>query len=278
MKKERKSLIFSMFINLTVSILKIIGGLFLGSYTLVTNGYYTLCDFSEEVLAFIGSLIGHKRANKKHPFGYGKTEYIAQILVGVIFILLTIYIFIKSLYLEYAQTNPIIIFVILSVTLMQFLNSNYLLQIGKDIHSQMLFASCHSSYYDALLTIISSLFILLSVWVSFFDYLGVLLIIILIFYKGLRIILDNIVLINGQNDNSDKITNKIKSIVKKTKNVTFSSASLVNVKDYYCVTIEIGVEDALTMGELLHLEFYLKNQIHKNIKTIKTIDFEILKN
>ena len=62
MKKERKSLIFSIFINLTVSILKIIGGLFLGSYTLVTNGYYTLCDFSEEVLAFIGSLIGHKRA------------------------------------------------------------------------------------------------------------------------------------------------------------------------------------------------------------------------
>lgn len=277
MKKERKSLIFSMFINLTVSILKIIGGLFLGSYTLVTNGYYTLCDFSEEVLAFIGSLIGHKRANKKHPFGYGKTEYIAQILVGVIFILLAIYIFIKSLYLEYAQTNPIIIFVILSVTLMQFLNSNYLLQIGKDIHSQMLFASCHSSYYDALLTIISSLFILLSVWVSFFDYLGVLLIINLIFYKGLRIILDNIVLINGQNDNSDKIINKIKSIIKKTKDVTFSSASLVNVKDYYCVTIEIGVEDALTMGELLHLEFYLRNQIHQSIKTIKTIDFEILK-
>lgn len=278
MKKERKSLIFSMFINLTVSILKIIGGLFLGSYTLVTNGYYTLCDFSEEVLAFIGSLIGHKRANKKHPFGYGKTEYIAQILVGVIFILLAIYIFIKSLYLEYAQTNPIITFVIISVTLMQFLNSNYLLQIGKDIHSQMLFASCHSSYYDALLTIISSLFILLSVWVSFFDYLGVLLIIILIFYKGLRIIFDNIILINGQNDNSDKITNKIKNIVKKTKDVTFSSISLVNVKNYYCVTVEIGVEDALTMGELLRLEFYLRNQIHQSIKTIKTIDFEILKN
>lgn len=277
MKKERKSLVFSMFINLVVSMLKIIGGLLLNSYTLITTGYYTLCDFSEEVLAFIGSLIGHKRANKKHPFGFGKTEYIAQILVGVIFIFLAIYIFIKSLYLEYAQTDPIITFVILSVTLMQFLNSNYLLQIGKDIHSQMLFTSCHSSYYDALLTIISSLFIFLSVWVSFFDYLGVLLIIILIFYKGLRIIFDNIILINGQNDNSDKITNKVKNIVKKTKDVTFSSISLVNVKNYYCVTIEIGVEDALTMGELLRLEFYLRNQIHQSIKTIKTIDFEILK-
>ena len=277
MKKERKSLIFSMFINLTVSILKIIGGTFLKSYTLITSGYYTLCNFSEEFLATIGSIIGHKRANKKHPFGYGKTEYCAQIFIGVIFIFLAIYIFIRSLYLEYSQTNPIIAFVIISVTLMQFLNSNYLLQIGKDIHSQMLFASCHSSYYDALLTIISSLFIFLSVWVSFFDYLGVLLIIILIFYKGLRIILDNIVLINGQNDNSDKITNKIKNIVKKTKDVTFSSISLVNVKNYYCVTVEIGVEDALTMGELLRLEFYLRNQIHQSVKTIKTIDFEILK-
>lgn len=277
MKKERKSLIFSMFINLTVSILKIIGGTFLKSYTLITSGYYTLCNFSEEFLATIGSIIGHKRANKKHPFGYGKTEYCAQILVGVLFILLAIYLFVKSLFLEYAQTEPILAFVIISVTLMLFLNSNYLLQIGKDIHSQMLFASCHSSYYDALLTIISSLFIFLSVWVSFFDYLGVLLIIILIFYKGLRIIFDNIILINGQNDNSDKITNKIKSIVKKTKDVTFSSISLVNVKNYYCVTVEIGVEGALTMGELLRLEFYLRNQIHQSIKTIKTIDFEILK-
>lgn len=278
MKKERKSLIFSMFINLVVSLLKIIGGIFLKSYTLITSGYYTLCDFSEEILAYIGGLIGHKRANKKHPFGFGKSEYIAQILVGVIFILLAIYLFIKSLYLEYAQTNPIIAFVIISVTLMQFLNSNYLLQIGKDIHSQMLFASSHSSYFDALLTIISSLFILLSVWVSFFDYLGVLFIIIIIFYRGIRIIFDNIILINGQNDNSEKITNKIKSIVKRSKNVTFSAVSLVNVKNYYCVTIEIGVEDAITMGELLRLEFSLRKKIHNNIKSIKTIDFEILKN
>ena len=278
MKKERKSLIFSMFINLVVSLLKIIGGIFLKSYTLITSGYYTLCDFSEEILAYIGGLIGHKRANKKHPFGFGKSEYIAQILVGVIFILLAIYLFIKSLYLEYAQTNPIIAFVIISVSLMQFLNSNYLLQIGKDIHSQMLFASSHSSYFDALLAIISSLFILLSVWVSFFDYLGVLFIIIIIFYRGIRIIFDNIILINGQNDNSEKITNKIKSIVKRSKNVTFSAVSLVNVKNYYCVTIEIGVEDAITMGELLRLEFSLRKKIHNNIKSIKTIDFEILKN
>ena len=278
MKKERKSLIFSMFINLVVSLLKIIGGIFLKSYTLITSGYYTLCDFSEEILAYIGGLIGHKRANKKHPFGFGKSEYIAQILVGVIFILLAIYLFIKSLYLEYAQTNPIIAFVIISVTLMQFLNSNYLLQIGKDIHSQMLFASSHSSYFDSLLTIISSLFILLSVWVSFFDYLGVLFIIIIIFYRGIRIIFDNIILINGQNDNSEKITNKIKSIVKRSKNVTFSAVSLVNVKNYYCVTVEIGVEDAITMGELLCLEFSLRKKIHNNIKSIKTIDFEILKN
>ena len=278
MKKERKSLIFSMFINLVVSLLKIIGGIFLKSYTLITSGYYTLCDFSEEILAYIGGLIGHKRANKKHPFGFGKSEYIAQILVGVIFILLAIYLFIKSLYLEYAQTNPIIAFVIISVTLMQFLNSNYLLQIGKDIHSQMLFASSHSSYFDALLTIISSLFILLSVWVSFFDYLGVLFIIIIIFYRGIRIIFDNIILINGQNDNSEKITNKIKSIVKRSKNVTFSAVSLVNVKNYYCVTIEIGVEDAITMGELLRLEFSLRKKIHNNIKSMKTIDLEILKN
>lgn len=277
MKKERKSLIFSMFINLTVTILKIIGGLSLGSYALVTTGYYTLCNFSEELLAFIGSIIGHKRANKKHPFGFGKTEYIAQILIGVIFIFLSIFIFIKSLHLEYFQTNPIIAFVILPITLMQFLNANYLLQIGKDIHSQMLFSSSHSSYYDAILTLITTIFIILSIWVSLFDFLGCLLIVILIIYKGIRIIFDNVVLINGQNDTSSKITNEITKIVNRTKNVTFSSMSLVNVKNYYCITVEIGVEDAVTMGELVHIEFDLRTKIHRKLKNIKAIDFEILK-
>ncbi len=277
MKKERKSLVFSMLINLTVAFLKIFGGLAFGSYTLVTNAYYTLCNFSEEALAMIGSLIGHRRANKKHPFGFGKIEYIAQILVGFLFIVLAFLLLFKALFLEYHQTNPIIVFVILSVTLIQLLNSNYLLQIGKDNHSQMLFASCHSSHFDAILTIISTIFILISVWISFFDFLGVLIIIIVIFYKGINIIFDNYVLINGQNDNSESIINKIKSIIRRTKNVTYSSVSLVNVKNYYCLTIEIGVEDCLTMGELIQLELHLKNCIHHEIKNIKTIDFEILK-
>lgn len=277
MKKERKSLIFSMFINLIVSILKIIGGLFLGSYALVTTGYHTLCNLVEELLAFIGGIIGHKRANQKHPFGFGKIEYIAQILVGIVFIFLSIFIFIKSLHLEYSQTNPIIIFVIISVALIQLLNANYLLQIGKDIHSQMLFSSSHNSYYDTILTLITTLFIILSIWISLFDFLGCLLIVILIAYKGFRIIFDNIILINGQNDNSPKIKKEITNIVNHTKDVTFSSLSLINIQNYYCITLEIGVDDAITIGKLIRIEFNLRNKIHRKLKIIKTIDFEILK-
>ena len=277
MKKERISLIFSMFINIVTAALKIIGGATLGSLTLVTGGYYTLCTFAEETLALIGGIIGGKRANKKHPFGFGKSEYCAQIFMGLILIILALYLFIKSLYLEYAQTNPIIVFVILAGILILFLNANYLFQNGKDIHSQMLIASSHSSYFDAILTLISSLFILLSVWFSFFDFLGVLIITITIFYRGLKIIFDNIVLISGQNDNCEKITKKIKNIVNKTKNVTFSTVALINTKNFYCATIEIGIADNLTMLELIRLEFKLRNQIQKNINSIKAIDFEILK-
>ena len=277
MKKEHKNLVFSMIINIMVTLLKIIGGLIFNSYTLVASGYYTLCNFIQEFLAYIGSKINHRRANRKHPFGFGKVEYIAQIFVGFIFILVAGFILLKSIYLTYDVTNHKIIFTLIIILLFLYLNAQYLLEIGKKIRSQVLFVSSRSSFYDALITLISSIFIILSIWVSIFDFFGNLFIVVIIFYKGMKIIIDNVVLITGQNDTSTKITNKIKKIMNSYKEVKLSDISLINVKNFYCITIEMGIDDNINVNQLIKIENNLRYKIYKEKINIKMIDFEIIK-
>ena len=277
MKKEHKNLVFSMIINIMITTLKIVGGLIFNSYTLVAGGYYTLCNFIQEFLAYIGSKINHRRANIKHPFGFGKIEYIAQIIVGLIFILIAVFILIKSIYLTYNIANHKIIFTLLIILLFLYLNAQYLLEIGKKIRSQALFISSRSSFYDASVTLISSIFIILSIWISLFDFFGSLFIVITLFYKGIKIIIDNVVLITGQNDTPTKITNKIKKIMNSYKEVKLSDISLINVKNFYCITIEMGIDDNINVNQLIKLENNLRYKIYKEKINIKMIDFEIIK-
>ena len=277
MKKEHKNLVFSMIINIMITTLKIVGGLIFNSYTLVASGYYTLCNFIQEFLAYIGSKINHRRANIKHPFGFGKIEYIAQIIVGLIFILIAVFILIKSIYLTYDIANHKIVFTLLIILLFLYLNAQYLLEIGKKIRSQALFISSRSSFYDASVTLISSIFIILSIWISLFDFFGSLFIIITLFYKGIKIIIDNVVLITGQNDNSTKITNKIKKIINNYNVVKLSDISLINVKNFYCITIEMGIDDNININQLIKIENNIRYKIYKEKINIKMIDFEIIK-
>ncbi len=277
MKKEHKNLVFSMIINIMITTLKIVGGLIFNSYTLVAGGYYTLCNFIQEFLAYIGSKINHRRANIKHPFGFGKVEYIAQIIVGLIFILIAVFILIKSIYLTYNIANHKIIFTLLIILLFLYLNAQYLLEIGKKIRSQALFISSRSSFYDASVTLISSIFIILSIWISLFDFFGSLFIVITLFYKGMKIIIDNVVLITGQNDTSTKITNKIKKIMNSYKEVKLSDISLINVKNFYCITIEMGIDDNININQLIKIENNIRYKIYKEKINIKMIDFEIIK-
>ena len=53
-------------------------------------GYYTLINYINEAIAYIGSVISMRKANMKHPFGFGKQESILHILVGIIFIITTL--------------------------------------------------------------------------------------------------------------------------------------------------------------------------------------------
>ena len=64
--------------------LKYWAGIVSGSIALVADAWHTLSDSLSSVIVIVGTKLSGKRANKKHPFGYGRWQQISAIFVGVL--------------------------------------------------------------------------------------------------------------------------------------------------------------------------------------------------
>ena len=88
-----------------------------------------------------------------------------------------------------------------------FVFAKILFKKGKDVQSEMLMDITHDTYFDGIISVIEIFFIVLGSFMPIFDLLGVIFVSLLIINKGIKIIVDNILLVKGQNDLSKKIIN-----------------------------------------------------------------------
>ena len=278
MIKEQQTISISMFINLLLAIIKITIGIVFNSYILITCGYYTLVNYIEEIICYIGSIIGMRKANIKYPFGYGRFNNILHIIIGIIFMLVGVYIFEKTFYLDFTYANYNILFIVIGIILIHFLNANYTFDTSKNILSQALYVISKNNYYEAFINIFMSILIIISIWVPIVNLYGCLFIAILIFIKGLIIIINNFNIMHSQNDTSKKINDKIKRVISKYDKIKFNTIYINNIKNYFTITIEIIIDNDLTLPELLKIEKKVKYNIYKEKLNIRYIDFEIVNN
>lgn len=85
MKKEKASYIegaVSIIVNILLFGLKLWAGIVSGSIALVADAWHTLSDSISSIIVIVGAKLSSKKADKEHPFGHGRWEYIAAIFIG----------------------------------------------------------------------------------------------------------------------------------------------------------------------------------------------------
>ena len=77
-------------VNAILMVLKIAFGLYGHSDALVADGIHSLSDFATDliVLVFVG--IAYKSADSEHPYGHGKFETFASLLIALILLVVAI--------------------------------------------------------------------------------------------------------------------------------------------------------------------------------------------
>lgn len=70
--------------NIILFILKYWAGSVTGSLALIADAWHTLTDSISSVIVLIGGRFSNKPADNNHPFGHGRAEHIAAIIIGVL--------------------------------------------------------------------------------------------------------------------------------------------------------------------------------------------------
>ena len=74
-------------INLIAFLLKIVVGFLSNSVAIISDAINNLSDSLSSLVTIFGTKIASKPADKEHPYGHGRTEYIASLIIGIFIIL-----------------------------------------------------------------------------------------------------------------------------------------------------------------------------------------------
>ncbi len=83
----RRALWVVLFLNLTVTVLKITLGLLTGALSVVADGIHSLVDASSNLIGLAMLRLADRRADEKHPYGYQRFETLGALFIGVLMML-----------------------------------------------------------------------------------------------------------------------------------------------------------------------------------------------
>ena len=92
MDKNKKIIIVSVLSNGSLTLLKLLTGIFTGSISLLSEALHSFGDFIASFIAFFSVVESSKPADIKHQFGHGKYEDMAGFIEAILIIISALFI------------------------------------------------------------------------------------------------------------------------------------------------------------------------------------------
>ena len=166
-------------INLILAASKYFAGVISGSISVTADAVNNLSDAGSSIISLVGVKLSAKPADKDHPYGHGRVEYISALAVSFVVLLMGIELF-KSSVDKILNPVPvkfnIISLIILSVSILAKLWLGYFNKyLGKAIDSAPMMAVMKDSFSDCLATGVALISVVISAFsdISIDGYLGV---------------------------------------------------------------------------------------------------------
>ncbi len=151
--------------NIFLFLIKLIGGFVINSISVTADAFNNLSDAASSIVTLVGTRLSQKPADKEHPFGHGRSEYIAAFIVA--FLVLQVGLTcLKSAFGKILKPEPvlfhigILILLVLSVIIklwLAFFNKS----MAKKINSSVLKATGTDAFGDVLITSVTIISILI---------------------------------------------------------------------------------------------------------------------
>lgn len=82
-KEARRITLIGFVINAVLSFFKLLAGVLGNSQAMIADGIHSLSDFLSDIVVLIGFRFTEKPEDEEHPYGHGKFETVATLVIGI---------------------------------------------------------------------------------------------------------------------------------------------------------------------------------------------------
>jgi len=266
-KYGRLSGVCGIILNMLLSVLKFMVGAVTNSVAITADAFNNLTDCLTSILTILGFRWSAKPADREHPFGHARIEYIISLAVAGV-ILITGYEVMRSSVVKIISPEPVY-FSIWAIVVMGFSMvvklwmMRFNKRLGKAINSNTLMAVGIDSRNDVMINAVAlfSLIFTVLTGIAVDGYVGVLLALVF-FWSGYKVAREALGKIIG-NPSDGSVAAKIKEIIKGHESVLGVHDLVVHSygpgRDMASVHVEVPLN--MTLADAHHIVKKIKHAV-----------------
>jgi cation diffusion facilitator family transporter len=148
----------SILVNIILVVVKGIAGIFGNSYALIADAIESMSDVLSSLVVWLGLKVSAKEPDEDHPYGHGKAEPLATIVVAIALLVFAIIIAVESLkQIMHPHQLPKLytIFVLAGVIIVKEFMFRYSSSVGTEIGSSAVKADAWHHRSDAISSLVA---------------------------------------------------------------------------------------------------------------------------
>ena len=242
--------------NIFLAVFKAVIGLTANSIAIVMDAVNNLSDAASSVITIVGTKLAGKEADRKHPFGYGRIEYLSATVISLLVLYAGITAFVESVKKiihpdtpDYSATALVIVAVAVAVKIAL---GRYVKRVGETVNSDSLINSGEDATLDSVISAstLAAAVIYLLFDISLEAWLGAVIALVII-KSGFEMLGDTLSRILGERADS-QLVKDIKGTINKYPEVRGAYDLVMHDygPDSYNGSVHIEVPDTMSAGEL----------------------------
>lgn len=251
-----KTSVVGILTNAGLAAFKALIGLITHSIAITMDAVNNLSDAGSSLITIVGTKLASKEADRKHPFGYGRIEYLSAMVISLIVLyagLTSLEESVKSiLHPKTPSYTAISLVIVAAAVFVKIILGSFVKKTGEKVHSESLVNSGKDALLDSVIsasTLIAALVYILTK-VSLEAWLGALISLVII-KSGIDMLRETLSQILGENADLALI-HKIKNDVKRFPEVQGVYDLVLNNygPDTFNGSLHIEVADTMDANEL----------------------------
>ena len=266
-KMIQRTSIIAIIVNVALGIFKALVGVISNSIAITMDAINNFTDAASSLITILSSHFAAKDADKKHPFGYGRMEYLGTLLIGGLILYAGVTSFVESvkkiIHPEIAEYSTVSLVIIIVAVVVKALLTLYFSKMGKKAKSDSLLASAKESVGDIAISIATVVAAMIYIFAGFSieAWLGAI-IAVLIVKAGFEILKETIGKLLGEGADA-ALVRDIKAAIKEHEEVTGAYDLVLHNygPDAYMASVHVEVEDTLPISRFDGLTREIQNDI-----------------